>query len=353
MKRLFLAFPTYQVKSKRRIKKFNNYELWNLEKISEEEFIDLIQKAIRPLNRNVRNNYFFHSDRRISEKSYKKSSWGLLLPDYSSGNLNIKDESLLAVNLYSDLFQPLMFYVGVMGISVTRRSIELQIKSGFHGEDGKFAKRKFSDFYNTVLPEIIGTRCRLPDIQKWDREKWRLSIACLLYNRLEKYQRSFQILTWQNQCVDIVTMHEALLSRHKRDTGKYRIIQRIEVLLANHYRSKFPEIKKSLENLFDYRNEFVHGSFFERLKKQTKSYSYDTGIAHMTQRDFNFLGKQKEIARKVFICFLYIRKKLKSTRNKELRKLTIPEIINKAIMDTKLRVRIQQYVNEILKLAYF
>lgn len=353
MKRIFLAFPTYQVKSKRRIKKFNNYELWNLEKISEEEFIELIQKAIRPLNRNVCNNYFFPSDRRISEKSYKKSSWGLLLPDYSAGNLNSKDESLLAVNLYSDLFQPLMFYVGVMGISVERRSIELQIKSGFHGEDGKFAKKKFSKFYNRIFPEIIGTSCILPDILLWDREKWRLSIACLLYNRLEKYQRSFQMLTWQNECADIVTLYEALLSRYERDTGKYRIIQRLEVLLDNHYRSRFPGIKSDLEKLFDYRNEFVHGSFFERLKRQTKRNINSNGFPQMARFDFSFIFKQKEIVRKVFICYLYLKKRFKNTKDKKLKDLTIAQIIHLSIMDMKLRDRIQKYVNEILKLAYF
>ena len=42
MKKIFLAFPGYQVKISGRIKKVGPFEFWNLEKIDKDDFISLI-----------------------------------------------------------------------------------------------------------------------------------------------------------------------------------------------------------------------------------------------------------------------------------------------------------------------
>ena len=59
MQKIFLAFPGYQVTLKQKIKKIGDFEFWNLEKIKDDEFISLIQKKIRPFNKNVKKYYFF------------------------------------------------------------------------------------------------------------------------------------------------------------------------------------------------------------------------------------------------------------------------------------------------------
>jgi len=101
-----------------------------------------------------------------------------------------------------------------------------------------------------------------------------------------------------------------------------------------------------LEELYNYRNEFVHGSFFDRLKKETKAYPDNTKMAQLPNVDFNFLETQAEVARKVFISFLYLRKKFKKHKD------SVPTLINSAIMNTRLRNRIQSYTNTILKLIW-
>ncbi len=79
-------------------------------------------------------------------------------------------------------------------------------------------------------------------------------------------------MTWQAECADIVSFYEALLSKEPSDNGRYKISQKIEVLFGRYYKKDFPKIKTGLEELFKARNDFVHGSFFDRLKRTTKTY---------------------------------------------------------------------------------
>jgi len=60
MSKIFLAFPSYQVKIKSKIKTLNKFEFWNLDKIKDDAFVSLIKKKIKPLNKNIKNNYFFN-----------------------------------------------------------------------------------------------------------------------------------------------------------------------------------------------------------------------------------------------------------------------------------------------------
>lgn len=350
MRYIFLAFPSYQVSISPKVKKIGNIEFWNLEKIKEDEFINLVQKKIRPINKNVRKNYFITSSKEAYQKAYAESSWGMLLPDLNKDNLGGRYESLFTVNLFSSFSLPLMFYASRMGIMVEHKALSVGEKMRFHKEDKKFIKKQFIKFYNLLLPEIIGTDWQAYEVFSWSREDWRLSIACSLFMNLSKYQKGKYPMRWQEECADIVTFYETLLSRQKDDTGKYKIIQRIEVLLGDYYKNDLHKIRKDLSDLYSYRNEFVHGSFFDRLKRDTRSYQDNSQMAQMPNIDFRFLEKQEEIAKQVFVSFLYVRKKFKNTGSSALRRQTIPEIINTAIMDVRLRKKIQFYTREVLNL---
>lgn len=348
MQKIFLAFPGYQVTIDKKIKKIGNFEFWNLEKINEDEFISLIQKKIKPLNKNFKRNYFHGRSEQDYRESYRSSSWGMLLPNYVENHLDGRFESLFTVNLFSQYSLPVMFYVSSIGVSVEKDKILLAEKAQFHSEDKKFINKKFINFYNKLFPTLIGCRWEAGEVLKWSREDWRLYISRLLFERLAKYQKSKQIMTWQSECAEIVSFYEAILPRYPKDNGSYRIIQKIEILLGKSLKHNFPLVKNGLKELFASRNEFVHGSFFDRLKKNTKVYP-DNNLAQLPSVDFNFLQAQADLAKKVFIVFLYL-KKLK--QRKSLRN-TIPEIIHSGIMDIDIRKKIQNHSEEILKLLSF
>lgn len=344
MRRIFLSFPGYNVGIKQKIKKINDFEFWNLEKIDQNEFIKLIRKKIKPINKNVVKNYFTTRDEGAYKEAYKESAWGMLLPDFTKDPMGSRYESLFLVNLFSKLALPVTFYVSRMGIMVEKTKLSFSKKAIFHGEDNKFTNKRFIQFYNLLFPEVMGTSWHADEVLKWGREDWRLSIACSSFSELSKYQKVKYPMRWQEECADIAAFYETLLSRKKNDGGYYKIIQRIEVLLSDHYKDKFGGIKKGLKDLFDYRNEFVHGSFFDRLKKETKAYSDNSKMAQLPGVDFRFLEKQVEVARKVFISFFYLKKKFKKTNK------PTPELINSAIMDINLRKKIQRHTNDIMKL---
>lgn len=352
MQKIFLAFPGYQVTLNQKIKKIGNFEFWNLEKMSDDEFILLIQKKIKPFNKNVRKNYFSVNTEQDFRESYKNSSWGMLLPNYTKDYLDGRYESLFTVNLFSELNLPAMFYVQRMGIVVEKRSMLIHEKAQFHSEDKKFLNKKFAEFYRFIFPALIGVRWQAYEVTKWNREDWRMHVSCLLFNELAKYQRSKQVMTWQAECADIVSFYEALLSKEPNDNGQYKISQRIEVLLGQYYKKESPKIRDGLRALFYARNDFVHGSFFDRLKKATKTYPDNKDMAQLPMVDFNFLETQSKTAKQILVVFLYLKKKLSNKKLSGGLK-TIPEIIHSGVMDIKIRKMLQNYADEILKLMSF
>jgi hypothetical protein len=350
MQKIFLAFPGYQVTLREKIRAIGGFEFWNLEKISEDEFIKLIQERIKPFNKNVRKNYFSTHSEDDYRRAYKKSSWGMLLPNYyrSKDYLEGRWESLFAVNLFSQYDLPVTFCVQRLGISVENTPFE---KAQFHSEDKRFQSTKFFKFYKEIFPTLIGVRWQAYDVAKWGREDWRLYAACLLFQGLTKYQKSTQLMTWQAECADIVSFYETLLSRKKNDNGRYKIGQKIEVMLGGHYRKSLTNIQDGLTELFESRNEFVHGSFFERLKTSTKNHPGQPHMAQLPMVDFGFLTTQSKIAKQVMVAYLYLMKKF-ATKRAGVQK-TVPEIIHSGIMDVKMRVKIRRATGEILRLMSF
>jgi hypothetical protein len=348
MKKIFLAFPDYK-NPKEIIKKYANFELWNLKKIKPKEFVSLIQEKIKPFNKNVKNNYFHVSSEIDFEESYKNSSWGILLPDYALDYMDGQYESSLAINLFSQYSMPVMFTVQKMGISVIKRRLNPYESFTFREEYKKFKNEKFIKFYDKIFSSPIGARWQAYEVAKWKREDWRLNICCLLFKKLEKYEKSTEVMTWQEECADIATFYESLLSRTPGDNGKYKISQRIEILLGNYYKKSFGKIKNDINDLYESRNEFVHGTFFDRLHKSTENYPDNQKMAQLPSFDYKFLERQAILAKQVFIVFLYLRIKF----TKKLAKLTIPEIISLGIMDIKIRNKIQLYAKEVLDLVSF
>jgi hypothetical protein len=352
MQKIFLAFPGYQVTLKQKIKKIGDFEFWSLEKIKDDEFISLIQKKIRPFNKNVKKNYFFINTEQDFKESYKNCSWGMLLPNYADDYLDGRYESSFTVDLFSELNMPVMFYVQRMGVSVEKKNLLIHEKAQFHSEDKKFLNKNFVSFYNLIFPSLIGIRWQAYEVAKWNREDWRMHVSCLLFNELAKYQKSKKVMTWQAECADIVSFYESLLSKEANDNGKYKISQRIEVLLGRYYKKEFPKIVDGLRELFNSRNDFVHGSFFDRLKKGTKTYPDNKDMAQLPMVDFNFLENQSRMAKQILIVFLYLKKIFKGKKLPNNYK-TIPEMICAGIMDIKIRNTIQDYTDQILKLVSF
>ncbi len=275
----------------------------------------------------------------------------MLLPNYTKDYLDGRYESIFTVNLFSELNLPVMFYVQQLGITVEKRNLPIHEKAQFHGEDKKFLNSKFTRFYKAMFPALIGVRWQAYEVTKWSREDWRISVACLLFGELAKYQRSKEIMTWQAECADIVSFYEALLSRKSNDNGHYRIGQKIEVLLGQYYKKELPGMRRDLGELFEARNDFVHGSFFDRLKKLTQTYPDNQDMAQLPIVDFHFLETQSRTAKQVLVTFLYLKKALSSGRFRN--QMTVPEFIHSGIMDIKIRRIIQAHTKDILKLMPF
>lgn len=345
MEKIFLAFPSWEVQLKEKISKIDNFEFWNLNKIKEDEFVNLIQGKIKPLNKNVIRNYYHYGD---YKKAYANSDWGMLLPDYDGEFDGSGWASHLLIKLFSGCPLTVMFTVGKGGIRIKKDNISNLEKAHWHKEDLKFKDRKFIKFYGALSSVLINTHWDARKVLKWSKEEWKLYIAICQFEELFKYFRIKDSMRWQSECADIVSLYEILLSSEKNDGGQYRIIQRIEILLGGFYEKEISDIKEGLKKLYASRNEFVHGSYFDRLKKETKFYPDDNEMAQMPKVDFDFLERQFEIAREVLIVYLVLLKSVKKFKGCENR--SISKIINDGIMDIKTRSLIQSCSKEILEL---
>jgi hypothetical protein len=345
-----LAFPDFSVRLNKRIKTVGSFEFWNLKKIEKNEFIDLIKTKIRPLNKNIRNNYFSSSTKDHFLKAYDEASWGILVPS-SLDDFGSENKLLFIINQFTDKILPLVFHVSNFGIKIDNAEIKLLHKVLLHGVDKDFSNIKFVGFFRTLINEIKETGWQAYQVLKWDREMWRLSNLYSLIFELQKYKNSKDVLSWPKECRDFITIYETMLTRHKNDGGKHKIIQRIEVLIGEYFKKDFNKIKRELDKVYEYRNEYVHGQSFDRLKRETRSYPDNTEMAKLPSVDFDFLNRQARILRKVFIVFLFLRKKFKNTRSKKIKNKTIPEIIELGIMDFVVRKKIQKYAKEILSLS--
>lgn len=343
--KIFLAFPGYDVKVKN-IEKIASIKIFNLNDISEDDFISLIHKEVRPFNKNVVRNNKQDFATQAFKNSYKNSNWGILLPVYCK-EISFGEEYIACylMKLFSGSPLSAMFSVSHAGVHISKQNVTILEKASFHGEDEKYLSKNFVSFYRNLFPVIKKAQWYAPSVARWGLEDWRLCVACSLFAGLEKYYKSRYLMTWPSECADVASLYEVLLSRRKNDGGVYRIMQRINVLFGDSFNQ---QMQKDFSILYNYRNEFVHGSFFERLKKNTKTYPDNNNMAQLPTMDFKFLDEQANLARKVFVIYIYLTKKMSEGY---LKGASVSRVINDGIMDIKLRKKIRQCVKEILKLC--
>jgi hypothetical protein len=336
--KIFLAFSGWGVNIKN-IEKIAGIELFNLKDIDEQLFVNLIQKKIKPFNKNViRNNKDEFKNLRFKE-SYSNSDWGILLPDYfKDERFSLKNNALYLMKLFSGEPLHVMFSVGNHGVEIEKTVVLERVKARFHKQDKIFFDKKFVNFYKIFFPVIDKAWWWAPDVAKWNLEDWRLHAACVLFEELGEYYGSKKLITWQSECADIVSLYENLFSRWKNDGGAYRVTQRINVILGKRFNN---QTKKDLKDLYNYRNEFVHGSFFERLKENTK-------LAQLPMIDMKFLEEQANMARKVFIIYLCLTKEILEGH---ITGKSASHVIHDGILDIELRKKIEKVVNKILKIV--
>jgi len=110
---------------------------------------------------------------------------------------------------------------------------------------------------------------------------------------------------------------------------------------------RFPEIENEIKTLYDHRSDFVHGSFFLRIKKSIK---VDNGLAHLPTPPFAFLYKQKENIRHALAAYLILNKIYRSKPADFKECQNVLDLREQSIIDLDLRAKVQQHTAMILDL---
>ncbi len=349
MSAVFLAFPGYEPTVSGVHVAFDGVELWNLKDISLTDFVSRFEARVPIINRDNRPNPFVGSDYDTFRSSYEASTWGILLPDVSSDYLSVRYVSYLLLSLYSGKFLPVMFHATELGITVERDQIHVGMAAQFHKEDLQFVSEAFSKFYRTLYGVVASTQWNSGTVLAWTSEKWRLCLASILFLDLARYQYSKQVLTWPKECSDLVTLHELLLSTKERDRGASKMPRRIRALLGAHIGRPTSDIHDQLSRLFDFRSEFVHGRFFQRLKEQTRR-AGNGDLADVPHVEFKFLRDQTLLARQVFVAVLYLASDIGRLPALGSSNAPVQEAVARAEQDPRLRRSLQTMTDSILKL---
>ena len=326
-----------------------HFECWNLRKFSANEFIDAIKTKIPPFNENVLRNYLNDgSDRSgISDEQYQTCLWGILVPDpednYSSGY----GEVLALLNLFSTKYMHPAFYVTRMGIDKVSEFKNFDVQPNDHQGYDCFKTSDFVSFYKIMISEMKYFIWQRDNALAWSREDWRLYMASIFYSGLEEHERSKSFYTWQRESADMSTLLETLFTAgdvQNEEIG-YRLRKRIAVLIQ----WKFPEIEKDIKVLYNDRSEFVHGSYYKKIISGMSKNLNDNAMPPLP--DFDKLYKTKEQIRFIFIAYLYLHKiKVSQLETSFSDHENVQDILEKAIVDTELRLRIIETIRPVLKL---
>jgi len=346
-KKIFIALTGPEIKQDNKVYKIaEGYECWNLKKFKFDDFILAIKRRIPPINDNVLENYKSDTPGQpgATDEEYIECSWGLLLPDNVPGSLvNSYAEILFLLNLYSSHFLYPTFYVSNLGIQRIEHQKHQMLY--FHGQDQAkiFKREKFVNFFETLLSESIYGTWQADRCAKWNKEDWRLFIACLLFSELKNYENVKETFMWQRESADMTTILEALFTAKDEDNTEilYRLRKRISVLIG----FRFTNIESEIKELYKQRCTFIHGSFFAQIKKNTK---VDDGYADLPVPDFYFLKKQKEYIRFSLASYLYLNKIYKSNKNEFKGCKNVLEVLEKSIIDIGLRNKIREHTEKIL-----
>ena len=217
MKKIFIAFTGPKIKQRKKFLIENGFECWNLEKFFIDEFVNEIKRIILPINDNVLRNYKKDSDDGdlfgITEKDFKKCSWGLLLPDTAPGALiNSYSEIMFLLNLYAPNFLYPVFHATDFGITKFHHKKNSLIYFHQQNQSKIFKSKKFVNFFKKILPQSVYGTCQRNRFEEWNKEDWRLFVASLLYSELKDYENEKESITWQRETADMMTILESLFT---------------------------------------------------------------------------------------------------------------------------------------------
>lgn len=280
-----------------------DFECWNLKKVTLEEFVLRIKEKIPPINSNILRNYITTSEPSFGtdERQFGQCTWGLLLPDPAIQG-NSYGEIINAINLFSPSFLRPAFYVTDFGI---HRVENLPNASWILQQDKSelFKSTNFISFYNAILPLAKYFRWLRDDVLLWNDEDWRLFMAASFYKDLAEYENSKQIYTWQRESADMATLLETLFTAGEGDKEEigYRLRKRAFTLIG----WKFPTIEDDIKILYKDRSEFVHGSYFMKIIRGMRRNS-GGDPAMPPSPDFDKLLKMKECIRFILVAYLVL-----------------------------------------------
>ncbi len=324
------------------------YECWNLKNFTLDEFVEELQSKIPPVNKtHVLKNYKAEETTRepygLSQKQFGQASWGLLIPDTLEEGGFSYEETLFILNLYSANFLYPLFFANDMGIQ--RPHHDKEIHTYFHNQDHAiFNKKEFITFYRMLFEQSKYASWNLNQIQTWKNEDWRLFTAVILFTGLKKYENSKTPFGWQRESAEMSTILEALFTAD--DTGNqeivYRLCKRISVLLC----WMFPNIEKDIrKELYKARSDFVHGSFFLQIAKDSAKADSNIPIP-----DFDVLYKHKEYVRLALVAYLYLAQCIKKNPTEYKNNSNVMGTLEESIMDIELRKKVVAEIQSLFSL---
>ena len=125
---------------------------------------------------------------------------------------------------------------------------------------------------------------------------------------------------------------EALSTAVEGDISEvgYRLRKRSAALLS----TWLPGIEKDLKELYKQRSAFVHGSFFTRIYKETKTVK---NWSNLPSPPFESLYRQKEHVRIALVAYLYLHSVFQADRAGFVGCDNVSQILERAIIDIGLR----------------
>ena len=352
MEYLFIAFygwpnpPMKQDEATYKIEE--DFECWNLKKFSAEEFIETVKTRIPPENENVLKYYLTggKSQFGISKDQYEHCLWGLLIPKLP-GWLADYRESLSLLNLFSTKFMQPAFCVSRMGISKISEFNPRNVQPNDYQGYEHFKTSDFTSFYKTFIDQTKYFVWMREEAIKWSEEDWRLFMAANFYEWLEKYERGKTIFTWQRESADMTTFLETLFTAgdSQNEEITYRLRKRIGALIQ----WKFSDIEKDIQELYKDRSDFIHGNHYKKIIKEMRKNPNDKGMP--LHPDFEKLYRTKEQIRFIFVAYLYLHKIMNSESGEFFNSYkNVQQILEEAILNTKLRVKITEAIKPIIEL---
>jgi hypothetical protein len=323
-----------------------NFELWNLRKFSLEDFVAEIKSKIPPVNNNVLRNYLNDGTENygINEEQYKKSLWGLLVPDPSE-HFSGYQEVLALINIFSPRYMKPYFQVTNMGIEKVNSFNVLEIPPNDYQGYQNFETTNFTSFYNELISEMKYSVWVRPVVLGWQEEDWRLYMASVFYQELKEFEMSKSTYTWQRESASMAILLETLFTAGDTQNEKigYRLRKRVGALIQ----WKYPNIEKDIKGLYNDRSEFIHGSYYKKIISGMRRNENDD--AFPPTPDFDKLYKTKEKIRFIYTAYLYLHK-IKNLGNEIMFNdyKNIQEMLEVSILNIELRNKITEVVKPIL-----